>query len=115
MLISHHHSKTQWPFTDKPSTAVYTARDVIELWNPILFVTHDPDDGSWHFFSGPTVPDTDARIVALDEIIYGDPSVIELADLPRGWVAVRETMETPWQRHPIATKSCASDDVLMRT
>lgn len=101
MIISRH-TETQWSFTDRPSTAVYTSRDIIEQRKPIFSVTHDPDDGSWLFFTGPTVPDTDARIAALDEIIHSDPSVIELADLMRGWIAVRGTIEAPWQRHPIA-------------
>ena len=112
MRVNHYHSKTQWLFTDRPSTVVYTSRDVIELRNPILFVMHAPDDGSWIFFSSPSAQDAEARIVALDEIVYSDPSVFELADLPRGWIATRETFETLWQRYPIASKSCVNSSLL---
>ena len=101
-MLIRHHTKAQWAFTDMPSTAVYTSRDVIEQREPVLLVTHDQDDGTWQFCAGPTVPDKDARIAALAEIVCSDPSVIELADLPRGWIAVRGSITTPWQRHQVA-------------
>ena len=62
--------KIKWPFTDASNTAVFTTRDVIEEGKPILLVTHDQDDGAWQFHTGKTVPASDAKIVALDEIIY---------------------------------------------
>jgi hypothetical protein len=101
-MMLRHYSKTKWPFTELPSTVVYTSRDVMEKREPILLVTHDQDDGAWQFYAERKVPDNDARIIALDEIVNSDPSVIELADLPRGWIAVRESPAVPWQRHPIA-------------
>ena len=100
-MLIRHNTKNHWSFTDMPGTAVYTSRDIIEQRKPILLVMHDQDDGAWQFFAGPPVPDADARIAALDEIINCDPSVIELADLPRGWIAIRRSIATSWQRHPI--------------
>ncbi len=110
-MLTSHHTNAHWSFTDRPSTAVYTSRDIIERKKSILFVSHDADDGSWHFLAEPTVSDRDARIVALDEIIHRDPTVIDQADLPRGWTAVRVSVETPWQRRPIAAAGCAINDV----
>lgn len=68
-----------------------------------MLVTHDKDDGAWQFRTGKTIPASDAKIVALDEIVYRDPSVVELADLPLGWSAIRDSITTPWKRQPISS------------
>jgi hypothetical protein len=87
-----------WPFDDPPNVAVVTIRSVTEGSVPILFVTHDEEDGSWQFLSGEPVREEDARVVALHRIWTLDPSVAELADLPLGWAASRTTPAAPWRR-----------------
>jgi hypothetical protein len=94
--------KIKWPFTDTCNTAVFTTRDIIEEGKPILHVTHDQDDGAWEFHTRKTVQVSEAKIVALDEIIVRDPSIVELADLPLGWSAVRDSITSPWKRQPIS-------------
>jgi len=76
--------KTKWPFTDARNRAVFTTRDISEEGTPILFVTHDQDDGAWQFHARKTAPASEGKIVALDEIVFRDPSIVELADLPLG-------------------------------
>lgn len=49
-----------------------------------MFVTHDQDDGAWQFHARKTAPASEGKIVALDEIVFRDPSIVELADLPLG-------------------------------
>ncbi len=93
--------KIKWPFTDARNTAIFTTRDVVEDDKPILLVTHDQDDGAWQFHTGQTIPASDAKIAALDEIVYRDPSVVEPTDLPLGWSAIRDSITTPWKRQPI--------------
>ena len=51
-------------------------------------------------------------LLLLMKFMPHDPSVFELADLPRGWIATRETFETLWQRYPIASKSCVNSSLL---
>jgi hypothetical protein len=97
--------KIKCSFTDTRNTAVFTTRDVIEEGKPILLVTHDQDDGAWQFHTGKTVPASDAKVVALDEIIFRDPSVVELADLPLGWSAIRDLIISPWKRQPISSSA----------
>jgi hypothetical protein len=97
--------KIKWPFTDACNTAIFTTRDVIEDNKPILLVTHDQDDGAWQFHTVKTVLVSDAKIAALDEIVYHDPSVVELADLPRGWSAIRDSITMPWKRQPISSSA----------
>jgi hypothetical protein len=97
--------KTKWLFTDARNTAVFTTRDFIEEGKPILLVTHDQDDGAWQFHTGKTVPASDDKVVALDEIIFRDPSVVELTDLPLGWSAIRDSITSPWNRQPISSSA----------
>jgi hypothetical protein len=92
-----------WPFTDGRNAAVYTTRDIIEKGKPILLVTHDQDDGAWQFHAMETVPTSEARVVALDEIIFRDPSIVELADLPLGWSAIRDSITAQWKQQPISS------------
>ncbi len=97
--------KIKWPFTDARNTAIFTTRDVVEEGKPILLVTHDQDDGVWQFHTRKTSPVSDAKIAALDEIVCRDPSVVELADLPLGWSAIRDSITTPWKRQPISSSA----------
>jgi hypothetical protein len=97
--------KTKWPFADARKTAVFTTQDIIEEGKPILLVTHDQDDGVWQFHTGGIVPASEAKVVALYEIIFRDPSIVELADLPLGWSAVRDSITSPWKRQPISSSA----------
>lgn len=96
--------KYSWPFKDAPNSLVFTTRSIIEEGKTILFVTHDQVDGAWQFHEGKTVSAADARIAALGEIIFHDPGVVELADLPLGWAAIRDSSASPWKRRPIDNK-----------
>jgi hypothetical protein len=89
-----------WPFEDSPNVAVLTTTAVVKGGMPILRVTHDDDDGAWQFHTGHTVNAGEAMIVALREIVKRDPSVTSLADLPYGWIAVRESVTSEWRRSP---------------
>ena len=95
--------KNTWPFTDAPNSLVYTTRGVLEEGNAILFVAHDQTDGTWQFYTEETVSAVDARIAALGEIFSQDPGMVELADLPRGWAAVRASRAAPWKRRLLDT------------
>jgi len=88
-----------WPFPDAPNTMVFTTRDIVEGNAGILFVTHDQDDGAWQFRTAPKA--AGGRIVSLEEVVFSDPSLSELADLPTGWRAVRDSVSSPWSREPI--------------
>ncbi len=89
--------KSAWPFQDAKNTAVITTRQVIEDDHPILLVSHD-EDGDWQFLCGTTDEPDDGRLVSLSFVVEQFASVTELADLPTGWQAHRDTPEQPWQR-----------------
>jgi len=89
-----------WPFSDPPDTAVFTTTQITRESKPILFVSHDTD-GSWQFHWGGRINAAEAAVIGLSEVIASDPALVSLANLPLGWIAMRESESTPWV-HSIA-------------
>ena len=87
-----------WPFADPENVVTLTVRQIMEEAHPILWVTHDDEDGMWQFLTGDAMRMTDALLVSLRSVYQHDPSIGELADLPCGWNARREAVGMPWQR-----------------
>jgi hypothetical protein len=90
---------SDWLFDDPPNRAVLTTHQVLK-GETILYVTHDAEDGAWQFHTGKTVNESTAKVVALKRIVDLDRSVMQIADLPLGWVASRSQAGAVWQRHP---------------
>ncbi|BFT72418.1 hypothetical protein [Paenibacillus sp. P36] len=87
-----------WPFDDPENVAVITTNKIMNRERPILYVTHDEDDGMWQFLDDGEVKEEEARIILLKQIINIDPSLIQLSDLPLGWVAWRDKRDCLWIR-----------------
>lgn len=87
-----------WPFDDPENVVVITSYKIMDRVSPILYVSHDEDDGMWQFLDGGEVSEEDARILGLKEVIDIDPSLVQLANLPIGWIAWRETEHNQWIR-----------------
>jgi hypothetical protein len=85
-----------WKFLDPQNVAVFTTMAVISNTSPILYVCHD--DGEWQFHTGMDINVEDAKVVALSEIVKRDLSILDLADLPMGWIATRQSQTDAWQR-----------------
>jgi hypothetical protein len=96
-----------WPFADPENLAVFTLKRIVRGESPILRVCHDEDDGGWQFLDGGDVAIEEASLVCLRSITEIDPSILELADLPLGWVAERVSTGEQWRRSPGVTE----DDV----
>jgi hypothetical protein len=89
--------ENDWPFDQPQDCAVFSVRDIVFGGKPILFVSHDDD---WQFLTGDVVSKEEAAVVGLGEIVQLDPSVLELADLPLGWIATRRSANANWERRP---------------
>lgn len=91
-----------WPFDQPRNCASFTTRQVLERIEPIVKVSQDEDDHGWQFIGSSEVKMVDARLVALQQIVRLDPTVLEVADLEPGWQAFREWVGGPWSRrlHP---------------
>jgi hypothetical protein len=87
-----------WLFRDPQNVAVITLRQIIFGGKPILYVSHDADDGGWQFLDGGDAREEDAAVVLLAEIVRLDPTVQQLADLPLGWCAWRTDAGKAWER-----------------
>jgi len=98
-MTSHPHTfaPSEWPFSDPTDVAAITTRPVLEEGHPILLVTHE-DDGDWQVLCGTTNDSADGRVVCLGCLFIRDRSIGELADLPRGWRAWRDSVTSAWQR-----------------
>jgi hypothetical protein len=91
---------TAWRFSDPPNVAVITTKKVVSGDDWIAFVSHDADDGGWQFLNKESGSrnEADASVVGLCEIVEMDDSIAELADLPLGWHAWRDSRASPWKR-----------------
>jgi hypothetical protein len=50
------------------------------------------------FLDGRDVNEANAALVALKTIVALDPTVLEVADLPPGWIATRDKVGGAWRR-----------------
>lgn len=87
-----------WPFDQASNCATITTRQVMLDGKPITHVYHDESDHGWQFHSEGVFRSEDAMIVVLHRIVELDPSLLEIADLPPGWMAQRECRGGPWHR-----------------
>jgi hypothetical protein len=78
---------------------------------PALAVAHT-DDGLWLVADGVHHPDNaDAsQFVHLAHLVERDPTLRELADLPRGVQALRASVSGPWVRQPFELADEQSED-----
>ncbi len=92
--------ESEWPFDQPRNCAVISLVSIFKRAAPILYVTHDEDDHGWQFLGKVGARMAEAMVVALEEIVGLDDSVLAIADLPPGWHAWRESKDAPWQRGP---------------
>jgi hypothetical protein len=86
-----------WKFPDSPHAGAFLSKAVDNGTEPITFVSHDAEDGAWQFL-GDSMSDSGGVLVCLQHPIDRDPSLVELADLPLGWYAERNSIADPWIR-----------------
>ena len=80
----------KFPFYDAPNTATITCCHILENGEPILYVSHDEDDGMWQFLCGKAHETDEAKLVSLKSVFDLDNSVGILKDMPCGYYAERK-------------------------
>jgi len=86
-----------WPFDDQPN--VFTTKSIAFRQQPVLLVTHDEEDRASQCLSREGAGhEKDAALVSLRSMIEREGTLAELADLPVGWRAWRESPDSPWMR-----------------
>lgn len=88
----------QKQFKEADNTAVFTTKFVIEDSKDITEVYHEADDGAWQFFSDDNFDDYAkvVMVVGLGEMVRHDDSILEIADIPLGYVAHRKFKGDKW-------------------
>jgi hypothetical protein len=92
-----------WPFDQPPNASAITLWRIIRPVDgqpprPILFVSHNADDHGWQFLDGDDVTPKNGAVVGMGCMLDRDPTLIEIADLPPGWVATRSKPGATWKR-----------------
>ncbi|MFG0283894.1 MAG: hypothetical protein ACF8R7_05685 [Phycisphaerales bacterium JB039] len=85
----------RWPFASAQSDSVIALKRIMQQGAPVLCALRD-EEGDWQFLDGDECTEDDAAIVTLGDIVAHDPTLRELAALPPGFAAVRETADGPW-------------------
>jgi len=86
-----------WNFDQPPNCATLMSSTIVQDGQPILLVSHDEDDHGWQFLDGSNPP-SEPFMVCLSHAVDLDCPVSQLADLPPGWIAWRESVDSPWVR-----------------
>ena len=87
-----------WKFDQAENVGAVTTRAVIDDNQPILLAIHYGDDCSWAFLCDTTEKESDSRMVTMKEIVEKDPTLLEIADLPPGWIAYRDFVGDEWDK-----------------
>jgi hypothetical protein len=98
-----------WDFWDSPDTLVETTRQVLVDGKAVTVVVRDLDSRRWQFLSEPTFDLADVLPTTLREIVRRDPSLRDIAALPRGWHARRHGGSGQWRQQRNLPAAAAPD------
>jgi len=94
-----------WPFDSSPNVACFTLRPIVDGVQPVLMASRDADDGAWQFLTGDAFDMAEAMLVSLKSMVVLDSTLLELADIPSGWMAWRDRAGAPWSRQAEARQT----------
>ncbi|EJG0913745.1 hypothetical protein [Vibrio parahaemolyticus] len=85
-----------WNFDQDKNVAALITKQVVEQGLPILQVIHYSDDHSWAFMCGTTSNPSDTLVVSMEQAVSFDVSLYEIATMPPGCIASRNSVEEGW-------------------
>ena len=90
---------TKKKFIEPNNTAVFTTKFVTIDKKEITTVSHEKGDGAWQFFSSDKFDNFEdvVKIVGLRQISNRDSTLLELADMPKGYQAHRKFKGDKWK------------------
>lgn len=112
-MTTHTHTFANWPFADRASTAAFCTTRVAHDHYPVLQVAHD-HNGDWQFLDATTDDPGEPVMFCLGCVFERDPTLAEIADLPRGWGAFREQPGAAWERWQKEPEDDADADAACR-
>ena len=86
-------------FKEPLNMAVFTTKFVVIDKKDVTIVRHEHEDGAWTFFSNDKYDNYEevAKIVGLGEIIKIDSTILQIADMPKGFYAQRNSKQDEWK------------------
>lgn len=108
-MAAHTHSFPDWPFEDSTSGSAFLCEHVHTGGLPVLTVCHD-HNGDWQFLCGGNHSGSRPVLVCLGCAVERHHAPLELAGLPRGWAADRESVSAPWVREQLPPDDEAEHD-----
>jgi hypothetical protein len=100
------------PFEGPEDRPVFVSRGIFEDGTPIVTVLHD-SEGDWVFLDDGDNGDPERMmVVALNQVVSIDPSVLGVADLPYGQGAERTAPGEKWQRFEMEDEEVEEDEDL---
>jgi Domain of unknown function (DUF4262) len=93
------YDNTAWHFGNGGNSAVATTMLVGGKKRPILEVVHTNED-MWCFLWAKATPKKDIVLAGMGHMVKMDPTINELAQLPRGWRASRSVVGSEWMTEP---------------
>ncbi len=86
-----------WPFADDPQTQVFITKNVAQGIEVIGTVVHEKG-GDWQFLGNADRDESEEpEMICLHCICERDATLMQLHRLKRGQVAIRNSIEEPWE------------------
>jgi len=84
-------------FRESANTACFVCDHIMHKKRPILYATHEADDGAWQFLCGfKDHTNSNIKIISLKQATEIDPSINDLYDMPLGVGAERKSTQSKW-------------------
>ncbi len=88
---------TTFKFSESENTACFTCDHILSRERPILYASHDAEDGTWQFMCGQEDhTEANAKIISLKQAVEIDETINDLYEMPLGVGAERETKTSKW-------------------
>jgi len=84
-------------FEQPLNTPVITTKHVMQDKSVIVYVAHHEEDGSWVFTGAEDFLPKYAMVITLEKMLEHDASILEVADMPVGYYAIRKDKNSPWR------------------
>ncbi len=87
-----------WPFPDPMHTQVFLTKTIFDGVEGVTYVSHNADKGAWQLLGESMSAGGGPVRSCLHQPVDRDPTLLALADLPKGWYAERNYVGAEWVR-----------------
>lgn len=89
--------KVAHKFKEPENTACFVCDHVLAKQRPILYASHDKEEGSWQFMCGQNDhTESNVKLISLEEATKIDSTINALHDMPLGVGAERQSIKDKW-------------------